>query len=60
MIEIRRVKGELGERLAASEDEGLREAGESLRAALDEVEGGDLPGAEPVEPGSAELSDQGE
>ena len=39
VIEIRRVKGELEERLAASDDEGLREAGERLRAALDEVEG---------------------
>ena len=39
VIEIRRVKGELEERLAASDDERLREAGERLRAALDEVEG---------------------
>ena len=39
VIEIRRVKGELEERLAASDDEGLREAGERLRAALDELEG---------------------
>ena len=39
VIEIRRVKGELEERLAASDDEGLREAGERLRVALDEVEG---------------------
>ena len=39
VIEIRRVKGELEERLAASDDEGLREAGERLRAALDEIEG---------------------
>ena len=39
VIEIRRVQGELGERLAASDDEGLREAGERLRVTLDEVEG---------------------
>ena len=39
VIEIRRVKGELAERLAASEDEGLGEAGERLRVAASEVEG---------------------
>ena len=39
VIEIRRVKGELEERLAASDDERLREAGEGLRAALEELEG---------------------
>ena len=39
VIEIRWVKGELEERLAASDDEGLREVGERLRAALEEVEG---------------------
>ena len=39
VIEIRRVKGELEERLEGVEDEGLREAAERLRAALDEVEG---------------------
>ena len=39
VIEIRRVKAELEERLAASEDEGLGEAGERLRVAASEVEG---------------------
>ena len=39
VIEIRRVKGELEERLEGVEDERLREAAERLRAALDEVEG---------------------
>ena len=39
VIEIRRVKTELEERLAASEDEGLGEAGERLRVAASEVEG---------------------
>ena len=39
VIEIRWVKGELEERLAASDDEGLREAGERLRVALEEIEG---------------------
>ena len=39
VIEIRRVKGQLEERLEGVEDEGLVEAGERLRAALDEVEG---------------------
>ena len=39
VIEIRRVKEELAERLEASEDEGLGEAGERLRVAASEVEG---------------------
>ena len=39
VIEIRRVKGELEEKLGASDDERLREAGDRLRAALDEIEG---------------------
>ena len=39
VIEIRRVEGELEERLEASDDEGLGEAAGRLRAALDEVEG---------------------
>ena len=39
VIEIREVKAELEERLAASEDEGLGEAGERLRVAASEVEG---------------------
>ena len=39
VIEIRRVKAELEERLAASEDEGLGEVGERLRVAASEVEG---------------------
>ena len=39
VIEIRRVKGELKERLEGVEDERLREAVERLRVALDEIEG---------------------
>ena len=39
VIEIRDVKAQLEERLAASDDEGLGEAGARLRAALDAVEG---------------------
>ncbi len=39
VIEIRRVKAELDERLEASDDEGLGEAGERLRVAASEVEG---------------------
>ena len=39
VIEIRRVEGELEERLEASDDEGLGEVVGRLRAALDEVEG---------------------
>ena len=39
VIEIRDVKAQLDERLAASDDEGLGEAGARLRAALDAVEG---------------------
>ena len=39
VIEIRRVEGELDARLEASDDEGLGEAVERLRAALNEVEG---------------------
>ena len=39
VIAIRGVKAELEERLEASEDEGLGEAGERLRVAASEVEG---------------------
>ena len=39
VIEIRRVEGELEERLEGVDDEGLGEVVERLRAALDEVEG---------------------
>ncbi len=39
VIEIRRVKGELEERLEGVDDEGLRGAAERLRAALEEIEG---------------------
>ena len=39
VIEIRRVKGELEERLEGVEDEGLLEAAERLRVALEEIEG---------------------
>ncbi|MDE2796791.1 MAG: glycosyl hydrolase [Gemmatimonadota bacterium] len=39
VIEIRRVKGELEERLEGVEDEGLIEAAEKLRVALEEIEG---------------------
>ena len=39
VIEIRRVKGELEERLEGVEDEGLIEAAERLRVALEEIEG---------------------
>ena len=39
VIEIRRVKAELDERLEASDDEGLGEAGERMRVAASEVEG---------------------
>ena len=39
VIEIRRVKGELEKRLEGVEDEGLLEAAERLRAALEGIEG---------------------
>ena len=39
VIEIRRVKGELEERLEGVEDEGLLEAAERLRVALEGIEG---------------------
>ena len=57
VIAIRGVKAQLDERLAATGDD------ETLIAAADGGLGsgsGHLPGAEPVEPGPAELPDQGE
>ena len=39
VIEIRRVKGALEERLEGVKDEGLREAAERLRVALEEIKG---------------------
>ena len=60
VIAIRSVKAQLDDRLEASDDERLAQAGERLEGSASAVEGRHLPGPQPVQPGPPQLPHQGE